>query len=64
MCREESAYQKLLCKWTLENTAGAIKNGQSRENANIEYTRHKTKTNKTKTQHCMSWTPLYENKHK
>jgi hypothetical protein len=27
---------------------GAIKNGQSRETANIGYTRHKTKTNQTK----------------
>ena len=53
MCREESSYQKLLCKWTLENIAGAIKNGQSIEYDNIAYTRHKTKTNKTKTQHNM-----------
>jgi hypothetical protein len=54
----------------LENTEAAIKNGQSREIGNIEYTRrrktkqkhntiqrnwqhrvHKTKKNKTKTQH-------------
>jgi len=28
------------------------------------YTRHKTKTNKTKTQHNTCWTPLYPNKHK
>jgi hypothetical protein len=27
---------------------GAIKNGQSRETGNIGYTRHRTKTNKTK----------------
>ena len=33
-----------------EKTDEAIKNGQSRETGNIEYTRHrtKTKTNKTK----------------
>ena len=31
----------------LENTEGAIKNGQSRETGNIGYTRHRT--NKTKT---------------
>ena len=43
-------------------TKGAIKNGQSRETGNIEHTRHKTKTNKTK--HNMSWTPLYANNHK
>jgi hypothetical protein len=32
-----------------EKTEGAIKNGQSREIGKIGYTRHKTKTNKTKT---------------
>jgi len=42
----------------LENTEGAIKNGPSRETCN------KTKTNKTKTQHNMCWTPLFANKHK
>ena len=31
-------------RWTLENTEGAIKNGQSRETGNIRYTRHRTKT--------------------
>jgi hypothetical protein len=30
----------------LENTEGAIKNGQSRETDNIDHTRHKTKTKK------------------
>jgi hypothetical protein len=30
---------------------GAMKNGQSRETANIGYTRYRMKTNKTKTQH-------------
>jgi hypothetical protein len=34
-----------------EKTEGAIKNGQSRETVNIGFTRHRTKTNKTKTQH-------------
>ena len=28
------------------------------------YREHKTKKNKTKTQHNICWTPLYENKHK
>ena len=32
----------------LEKTEVAIKNGQSRKTGNIEYTRHKTLTNKTK----------------
>jgi len=41
----------------LENTEGAIKNGQSRETGNIWYTRWR------KTQHNMCWTPLYANKH-
>jgi len=45
----------------LEKTEVAIKNWQSRETGNIGYTRHKTKTNKTKTQHNICWTPLYAN---
>jgi hypothetical protein len=36
----------------LENSEGAIKNGQSRETYNIGYTRHKTKTNQ-KTQYVL-----------
>jgi hypothetical protein len=32
----------------LEKTKGAIKNGKSRDTDNIGYTRHRTKTNKTK----------------
>ena len=53
----------LLCKKkTLNNTEGAIKNGQSRETGNIWYTN--TKKNKTKTQHNMRWTSLYASKHK
>ena len=40
-------------------------NGQSRETDNIEYIRHKMKTNKSKTtQQNMCWTPLFANKHK
>ena len=35
----------------LENAEGAINNEQSRETGNIGYTRHRTKTNKQKTQH-------------
>ena len=45
----------------LENTEGAIKNGQSRETGNIVYTRHRKTKQK---QHIMSWKPLYVNKHK
>ena len=48
---------------TLEKTEGAIKNRPHRETDNIEYTKYKTKTSKTKTQHNMCWTPLYANKH-
>jgi len=33
---------------TLEKTEEAIKNGESRDIGNIEYTRHRTKINKTK----------------
>ena len=44
------------CKQTLENTEGAIKNGQSRETVNRGY---KTKKYKPKTQHNMCLTPLY-----
>jgi len=36
-------------KYTLENTDGAIKNGQSRETGNVGYTRRRQ--TKTKTQH-------------
>jgi hypothetical protein len=42
----------------LENTEGAIKNGQSRENGN---TIHKKNTNKTKRQHNMCQTPPHKN---
>ena len=44
--------------YTLENTEGGNKNEQFRETGNIGYTRHRTKTNKTKN------TSLYTNKHK
>ena len=43
----------------IENTDRAIKSGQSRETANIEYTR---KTNTKQKQHNMCWTSLYTNK--
>ena len=33
----------------LDNVEGAIKHGQSRETRNLGYTRHRTKTYKTKT---------------
>jgi len=36
--------------------------GQSRETDNIGYTRHKTKINKSKTQHNMRWTPICTSK--
>jgi len=41
----------------LENTEGAIKNGQSRKTGNID-------EEKQKTQHNMRWTLLYANKQK
>jgi hypothetical protein len=44
--------------YMLENTEGGNKNEQFRETGNIGYTRHRTKTNKTKN------TSLYTNKHK
>ena len=40
-------------KQKLEKTEVAIKNGQSRETANIGYIRHKTKTNKNTTQYVL-----------
>ena len=36
------------CKEMLEKTEGAIKDAKSRDTGNIGYTRHRTKTNKTK----------------
>ena len=36
------------CKEMLEKTEGAIKDTKSRDTGNIGYTRHRTKTNKTK----------------
>jgi len=47
----------------LENTEGAINNGQSRETGYIGYTRRR----KTKQKHrtiYMCWAPLFANKHK
>ena len=44
----------------LEKTVGTIKSGQSREAGNIEYKRHKTKTNKTKTTTHYVWRALYD----
>jgi hypothetical protein len=35
----------------LEETKGAMKNGQSRDTGNIGYTRHMMKANKTKKPH-------------
>jgi len=40
-----------ICKYTLENTEGAIKKGQSRVTGN--------KSKKNKAQHGMCWTLLY-----
>jgi len=34
---------------TLEKIKGAIQNGQSRDTSNIQFTRHRTRTNKTNT---------------
>jgi hypothetical protein len=44
-------------KWTLGNTEGAIKSGQTRETGHIGYTRRR------KTQHNMCGIPKYEEKH-
>ena len=45
------------CKWTLENTEGAIKKAQSRETSNIGYTRReKTKQSKKTTQYMVDTT--------
>jgi hypothetical protein len=43
------------CKYLLEKTVGAIKNGQSRKTGNIGHARHKTKTktNKNTTQYVL-----------
>jgi hypothetical protein len=50
-------YYKLLRINVRENQR-EINNGHTRETGSIGYTRHKTKTNKSKTQHNMLWTPL------
>jgi len=58
-------FQILFCnsyKQTLENTEGA--NQQWTFQRNWQHWVHKTKTNKTKTQHNICWTPLYANKYK
>ena len=44
----KSKVNPLLYEQSLEKTEGAIKNGQSRETANIGYTRQTTKTHTTK----------------
>ena len=56
----EQGIQDTRRKDTLQNTEGAIKNGQSRENGNMGYT-GKTKQ---KTQRNVCWTPLCASKHK
>jgi hypothetical protein len=45
-----------------QNDEGTITNGQYREIGNIGI--HKTKKNKTKTQHNTRWTPSHATKHK
>ena len=49
-----------MSKQTLENTEGAIKNGQSRETGNIGYKRRR----QTKQNHNMFWKSLYASKSK
>jgi hypothetical protein len=49
-------------KWKLETSEWTIHNGQSWDTGSIGYTGHKTRNNKTKTQHNMCWTPLCANK--
>ena len=62
-CRILTQCQGLRSRLMLENTEGAIKNGQSRKTAfNWQHRVHRTKKNKT--QHNMYWTPLYASKHK
>ena len=58
-----STWNKVI-QYMLENTKGAIANGQSRETGNVGHTRHNTKTNKAKTQHNMRCTPLCATKYK
>jgi len=48
------------CKWTLENTEGEIKKGQSRETGDIGDTRRR----KTRHNTIMCWTPPQANNHK
>ena len=44
----------------LENTEGAMKNGQSRETLNVGH-RTEEEVKQNKTQHNMCWTPLLTN---
>jgi len=46
----------------LENTEGAINNGQSRETDNIDHTRHKTKTKKPQQCTAGRWFSTFTNK--
>jgi len=55
--------QEMWLNWT-EKTKGAIKNGQSRDTANIGHTRHRTKTKNKKQKKqdqfiFPSWLKLY-----
>ena len=50
------------CRKALEKTEETIKNGQSRETGNIEYRRHRTKTNKTKHRKLKLCSGLYSNR--
>ena len=59
---ETRFYENQYKQINVENTEGAIKNGQSRETGNIGYTR--LRKDKAKTQHNMRRTPLYTHKHK
>jgi hypothetical protein len=49
---------------TLETTEGQSRRVKSRETGNILYTKHKTKTKKTKTKRNMCLTSHYATKHK
>jgi hypothetical protein len=58
-----SIFIGLLIKGRLDNTEVSIKYGKSMQR-NWQHRVRKTKTNETKIQHNMCWTPLYASEHK
>ena len=59
MNEERRGFGFYTLKINVRENGRAIKNGQSRDTGNIEYTKHKTRTNKQETQHNTCWTPPY-----